>query len=43
MCSSTFPFKAFANYQLQQMAPEFLDSMGFDEDHFPESDDDMKY
>ncbi|XP_046844304.1 serine/threonine-protein phosphatase 6 regulatory subunit 3-like isoform X2 [Xenia sp. Carnegie-2017] len=33
--------QAFANYQLQQMAPEFLDSMGFDEDHFPESDDDM--
>jgi hypothetical protein len=33
--------QAFTHYQLQQMAPEFLDSMGFDEEQFPESDEHM--
>ncbi|XP_028397033.1 serine/threonine-protein phosphatase 6 regulatory subunit 3-like [Dendronephthya gigantea] len=33
--------QAFTHYQLQQMAPEFLENMGFDEDQFPESDEHM--
>ncbi|CAB3985774.1 Hypothetical predicted protein [Paramuricea clavata] len=33
--------QAFAQYQLQQMSPEFLESMGFDDEQFPESDEHM--
>lgn len=33
--------QAFTHYQMQQMAPEFLDNIGFDEEQFPESDEQM--